>query len=434
MSAALVPFLMIQAAQPALAQQMQSGADHSAVEEFKPDPNEQFVPAKLDPDGKLIVDGLNQFGLELYGKLRSKKGDLAISPASVSTAFGLAYAGARGRTAEEIAATLHYPAVGDLHGSFGGLLRTMDLHRNGRTLTVNNAIWLQDGMPVHPQYLALVGQNYGAGLQRVAFQQDPNVARQRINGWVESKTNNRIRNLLQPQDVQQDTRSVLVNTIYFKADWDDPFDEKDTREEDFKLASGATTKRKLMYEQGEFTYAEGSGLKVLAMPYRGSETEMLVFLPDNANGLSELESSLDSVSMTQWLAKLAEGGRPRVNVSIPKFKIEARFELAPALMELGMRIPLSAAADFSGMRPEIAPHSNQENWNLAIGGVVHQVFVEVEEKGTEAAAATAIGIVVTSARLPPPKPKEFRADHPFLFFIRDRRTDAILFVGRFTGE
>jgi leukocyte elastase inhibitor len=391
--------------------------------EFRSNPNEEVVPAKLDADGQAVVKGLNQFGFELFGKLQHEKGDLAVSPASVSTAFGLAHAAAKGRTANEIAATLHYPEVGDFNAAFGGVLRTMDLHRNGRTLTVNNAIWLQEDLPISTSYRQLVERNYGAGIQRVDYRTDPDAARLKINAWVESKTNDKIKNLLIPGNVTPATRSYLVNTIYFKADWADPFSMDSTKAEDFTLASGKTIKRDLMHQQGNFALAEETGIKVLSMVYRGGETEMLIFLPDKASGLPAIERSLNSTRLERLEDKLSH---TTVRVTLPKFKIENRFELIEPLKALGMVTPFSDQADFSGMA-DIAGEAR-----LAIGGVIHKVFVEVEEKGTEAAAATAVGIVITGARVG--APKEFRAEHPFLFLIRDRRTKAVLFVGRFTGE
>jgi serpin B len=397
-----------------------------------PDPKEAYAPAKLDAGVRAVVAGMNQFGFALYAKVRSGRGDIVMSPASVSTAFGLAYAGAKGRTAEEIAAVLHYPAVGDFHSSFGALLRTMDLHQNGRTLSVNNAIWLQQGLKVRPEYIALVDRDYRAGLQWVDYKTDPNAARNRINRWVESKTNDRIRNLLTEFDVKKDTRSVLVNTIYFKSDWAAPFDKRDTKQEAFTLESGKQTLRPLMHQHGDYQYVEGPGFKVLAKPYRGGETEMVIFLPDKAGDLAKIERSLDPPMLDRWLAKLDER-RTRVVVTIPKFKIEDRFDLKPVLQSMGMRTPLSDASDFSGIKPVNSRSSDPEDWNLKIGAVVHKVFVEVEEKGTEAAAATAVvTIVVTGRRIV--QPKTFRADHPFLFLIGDRRTNAILFIGRYTGE
>jgi serpin B len=436
MRTVILPLVAMLLAQAATAQSV-ANAPINAEEEGEPklDPNEQYVPAKLDADGAKIVSGMNDFGAQLYGDLRSAPGDMAISPASISTAFGIAYAGARGRTALEIASTLDYPEVADFHASFGSLLRTMDLRRTGRTLSVNNALWLQERSPVQPDYEALIKRNYGAGLQRVDYKANPEDARKRINAWVESKTNGKIRNLLNSDNVTRRTRSVLVNTVYFKADWADPFDKSATRSEDFTLASGKRVKRDLMRQQGGYAIAEKPGLKVLAMPYRGGETEMVVVLPDAHDGLANLERSLNGTGLKRLLTELRDGGtQGRVDVTFPKFKIEKRFELDEALQRMGMVIPFSDDSDFSGAKVVKPLSPDEEDWNLKISDVIHRVFVEVEEKGTEAAAATAIASIIVTGAGPVRPPKVFKADHPFLFLIRDRRTDAILFIGRFTGE
>lgn len=400
-------------------------------------PAERFVPTSLGADANEIVAGLNGFGVDLYHAVASQKGDLAISPASVSTAFGLAYAGAKGRTAEEIAVTLHYPRnLADFHGSFGGLLKTMRLSANGRTLAVNNAIWLQTELPVHDSYRALVEQHYGAGLQRADYLRDPSRALLTINGWVETNTRNRIRNLLSPNDVNGDTKSVLVNTIYFKADWSSPFEKSETTAENFTLASGQRQRQDLMHQRNYFAYVEQAGVKALGLTYRGGETEMVVLLSNSANGLAALERSLTAQTLQEWFNRLDNTVGSDVIVTLPKFKIEKRYALKDTLMGLGMVTPFSDQSDFSGMKPVNIASDDPNDWNLKIGKVIHQVFVEVEEKGTEAAAATAIiQIAVTGTRRSkPPPPKIFRADHPFLFMIRDRRTRAILFMGRYTGE
>jgi serpin B len=408
-------------------------APAAAQHERPPDPQEAYVPATLDPDGKAVVAGANRFGLELYADLRGAGGDLAVSPASISTAFGLAYAGARGATAAELATVLHYPRLDDPHAAFGAVLKTLDLRRNGRTLNVNNALWLQQGLKLKPDYLSLVARHYGAGVQWVDYRSDREAARLRINNWVEAKTNNRIRGLLQPPNLNPDTRSILVNTVYFKADWATPFDPKATEEGDFTLAGGAKAKRQLMHRKFAVPYAEGDGAKAVTLPYRGGETEMVLLLPDRADGLAALERGLTADTVESWLAKLNDG-RQSVLVTLPKFKVEKRLELAVPLHHLGMQIAFSDSSDFSGMKFVDPTSRDREDWNYKIGDVVHQVFVEVEEKGTEAAAATAITqVIITGARVEP-EPKLFTADHPFLFLIRDRRTGLILFIGRYTGE
>jgi serpin B len=407
------------------------------IEDEQVDPADAFIPAKIEADGKRIVDGLNRFGSEIYSKMMGEKGDLAISPASISTAFGLAYAGARGKTADDIAATLHYPTdIADFHKSYGQLLGTMQLSAKGRTMAVNNAIWLQHGLPVRDEYLALVDRNYGAGLNRVDYVGDPEAARLAINGWVESKTNDKIKELLTCDDITKDTRSVLVNTIYFKADWADPFDKAATKIEPFKVSSGKPVDLPLMHQRNSYNYAEQNGVQMLAMGYRGGETEMVILLP-KARRLAAMEKKIANQGFTPWLSALDANDGADTIVSLPKFKIERRYgNVKDTLKAMGMVQPFKDDADFTAMKPVNLTSSDPNDWNLIISKVIHQVFVEVEEKGTEAAAATAIimDVVVTGSRGKPPPPKIFRADHPFLFLIRDRRTGAILFVGRFTGE
>lgn len=411
-------------------------ADTVASEEQQEDTAEAMVPAELDADGKLIVEGLNRFGGEIYARMNGGEGDIAISPASISTAFGLAYAGARGKTAEDIASTLHYPTgIADFHKSYGQLLGTMQLSAKGRTIAVNNAIWLQHGLPVRDEYLALVDRNYGAGLNRVDYVGDPDAARSKINRWVESKTNDKIKDLLSGPDVTQATRSILVNTVYFKADWADPFNRAATKVEPFKLSSGKKVDLPLMHQRNSYRYAEQEGIQMLAMGYRGGETEMVILLP-KAGRMAAMEKKIADQGFGPWLADLQASDGADTIVTLPKFKIEKRYDVTDALKAMGMVKPFQGDADFTAMKPVNLASNDPNHWNLIIDKVIHQVFVEVEEKGTEAAAATAIlQIVITSgSRGKPPPPKIFRADHPFLFLIRDRRTDAILFVGRFTGE
>lgn len=422
---ASIVFALLCGAQPSLAQ-----------EDDRPDPKEEHIAASIAAEEQIIAAGVNRFGFDLYRQLRNSTGDVVVSPASVSTAFGLAYAGAKGQTASQIASTLHYPSnTSDFHGSFGRLLHTMRFAQNGRTLAVNNAIWLQNEMGVHKAYLALIDTHYQAGIQRVDFKADPEAARGKINRWVEANTNDRIRDLLSSLEVTKLTPSVLVNTIYFKADWAAPFDADATKGGKFTPRSGPQVSLPMMNQHGRFRFAEADGIKALAMPYRGGETEMVILLPKDSKSLAVLEKSSDASMLDRWLKRLSETGVEEVIVTLPRFKIEARYNLSDALKSLGMTVPLSESSDFSGMKLVNPASSNVEDWNLKIDTVIHQVFVEVKEKGTEAAAATATSaIVVTGKKANTKPPKVFRADHPFLFVIRDQRTKMILFVGRFTGE
>jgi serpin B len=399
---------------------------------------EAFIPASIDADGRAIVGGINSFSADLYRAIAGSKGNLAVSPASVSLAFALAHAGASGETKTDIARTLHYPAaVKDFDRSTGELLQSMQINARGRTMAINNAIWLQQGLPVHASYLTLVEQHYGAGLQRVDYIADPNAARKKINDWVAEKTRGKILDLLAPSHITDDTKSVLVNTIYFKADWAQTFAKEATKIGNFNTLSGKKNRIPLMRQREHFRFAESAGVKAISLPYRGGETEMMVLLPKDGRGLAGLEQSLTGEKLADWSTRLQNSGAPEVILTLPKFKIEKSFELVPVLQKMGMKVPFTDRSDFSAMKPIKLGSADPNDWNLKISNVVHKVFVEVEEKGTEAAAATAvIQVVVTSAPLnpsPPPPPKIFKADHPFLFAIRDVRTGAIVFLGRFEG-
>jgi serpin B len=413
-------------------------AQSDAELDEKVDPTETMLPVKADQGALSIAAGTNDFGVLLFGQLGKEPDNQLMSPASISTAFGMAYAGAKGDTAKQIAAVLHYPqGLDDFHGSFGQLLDTMQIDRIGRKMSVNNAIWLQNETVVLPEYQALVARSYAAGLKRTDFKSDPEVARLTINRWVEEKTNNKIKDLLSPLNVSKDTRSVLVNTIYMKADWAVPFESQATKVEDFTLPSGVKQKQQLMNQRNRYAYAELDGIQAIALPYRGGETEMVVLLPRSEKGLPKFEKQLTPAKMRAIFKALeAPEAASDVILTLPKFKIEQRYELKKTFAAMGMNIPFSNKSDFSGMKLVRTDSPNPEDWNFKIEDVIHQTFVEVEEKGTEAAAATAITmIIVTSApRTPPPPPKIFRADHPFLFVIRDRRTKAMLFIGRYGGD
>ncbi len=243
-------------------------------------------------------------------------------------------------------------------------------------------------------------------------------ASQEINRWVEKQTADKIKDLIKPSDLGRDTRLVLTNAIYFKGDWVKPFDNKDTRPEDFTVSAEKKVKVPLMQQKASFGYRQEETFQVLEMPYAGQELSMVVLLPKKADGLAELEKALSAQRLTGLLSTL---GRREVVTFLPKFKLEAYFELKPTLEALGMKLAFAGQADFSGI------NSEEE---LSVSAVIHKAYVDVNEEGTEAAAATAVVVArATVMRRPEPIPV-FRADHPFLFLIRDTRSGAILFLGR----
>jgi serpin B len=239
----------------------------------------------------------------------------------------------------------------------------------------------------------------------------------RINAWVSDKTREKIKELLKRDFISADTRLILTNAIYFKGQWDQPFEKADTRDEDWHGPSG-TAKVPMMHQEGGYLYYEGDGFQAVDLPYQGEQLSMLVALPTLKDGLPELESQWTAGGTYQQVTTDLHH-EETVLVSLPRFKMEAEFKLKPVLCDLGADLAFSDDADFSGIGDE----------PLTISEVVHKAFVEVNEEGTEAAAATAVGMV-GCAFIPEREPRVFQADHPFLLFIRDRQTNAVLFSGR----
>jgi serpin B len=380
----------------------------------------QEVRPTPDPDVVTLVQGNTRFALELYDQLREQDGNLFFSPASISAALAMTYGGARGTTAAEMAQVLHFELEPErLHPAFGKLLAgldTADDEEAGYRLYVANALWPQKKYPFLPEFINLCQMHYAAGLQEVDYINATEQARRTINTWVAERTEGKIEELLKPGILDALTRLVLTNAIYFKGDWAAKFDPEETEEAPFTLLDGTQVKAPLMNQTGQFGYLEADDLQVLELPYAGKTLSMVILLPRAHDGLSALEKSLDARKLAGWLAKLR---RREVRVALPRFEMSAAFRLADVLKAMGMRAAFDPrAADLSGM--------DGSRW-LYISAVVHQAFVDVNEEGTEAAAAT--GVVITLKASPKPPPV-FRADHPFLFLIRDTHSGSILFLGR----
>jgi serine protease inhibitor len=369
-------------------------------------------------DRKAAVAGDNAFAGALYGQLGKQSGNLFFSPESISTALAMAYAGARGETASEMAKTLHFTLPPEkLHPAMGALLRELNAPQEGYQLSVANALWAQHGYTFLDDFLKLLKNDYGAGLNQVDFKGSSETVRSTINQWVEQKTQDKIKDLLQPGSLRPDTRLVLTNAIYFKGNWQTQFDKAQTRDEDFHVSEGQTKTSPLMHREGGFNYFKGPSFQILEIPYKGKDLSMLVLLPDEIGGLASLEQALTNTQ--QWLRQLAPVSK--VIVTIPKFKMTQQFELGATLGAMGMPAAFSGSANFSGMTG---------TRDFAISQVIHKAFVDVNEEGTEAAAATAVTMRALAIRVPDQPPPVFRADHPFVFLIRDNRTESIFFMGR----
>jgi len=381
------------------------------------------TPASPPPDQTAVAAGNNAFAVDLYGQLRKQDGNLFFSPESISTAFAMAYAGARGSTASQMAKTLHFTLPPDsLHPAMGALLASLNAEHPGYQLYVADALWAEKDFPFLDAYLKLTSSDYGAGFNRVDFKAAPEAARQTINQWVEQKTENKIKDLIPPRAITPATRLVLTNAIYFKGDWETKFDKAQTQDEDFHLDAAQTVKAPLMHIESKFGYFSGGTFQALSIPYKTSELSLVVLLPNDTTGLPALEQSLTAANVKQWLNQL--NSVRKVILTLPKFKMTNQFELSNALGSLGMTQAFQPGnADFSGMT------GKRDFW---ISSAIHKAFIDVNEEGTEAAAATAI-VMRSNAAARDQVPIVFRADRPFVFLIRDNRSGAILFLGRVTN-
>ena len=379
-----------------------------------------LAQAGENPDIKKVIDGNKAFALDLYRELKGREGNLFFSPHSISTALAMTYAGARGNTAGQMAEVLHFSLDQErLHPAFASISKALGaVQKKGNIeLNIANSLWPQKGDPLLEEYLSLVRKHYGVSITPVDYGKARETARKMINAWVEAKTKKKIKNLLQPGVLDALTRLVLVNAIYFKGNWANQFKKSLTQDRPFWLRPGQSVRVPMMTQKEEFRYAEHDRFQILELPYAGDELSMLVLLPKKVDGLKGLERVLTKENLAKWTADM---GEIEVKVYLPRFKITSRFRLDSTLEAMGMGDAFDAAkADFSGI-------DGKEHW-LFIGAAIHKAFVDVNEQGTEAAAAT--GIVFGLTSMPPP-PLIFRADHPFFFMIRDNRRGNILFLGR----
>jgi serpin B len=391
--------------------------------DVKPEPTPEPAPVVLAPETQqAVAASINAFGLDLHRQLAAQPGNMFVSPASISTAFAMVHAGAKGATQAEIAKTFHYGETAKLHEGFAGMLARWDAAAGGLELDVANRLFGETTVKFETAFLDATKATFGAPLETLDFKNGADAARTHINGWVATQTRDKILDLLPPSGVTADTRLVLVNAVYFKAKWAEPFEPSFTVEAPFH-GSGGETKVKMMTKTSHMrlgTVADAKA-KVLELGYEGGEYSMVVVLPDDEKGLAAVETALTAEGLSSALAGATD---QRVALKLPRFEIEPgeALRLRAPLEALGMVTAFDAAkADFTG----IAPAAEQ----VVISEAYHKAFVAVDEAGTEAAAATAISMRAGSA---PPKdePVPFVADHPFLFFVRDVGSGAILFMGR----
>ncbi len=385
---------------------------------------------EVDPNvAKQLAEDNAAFAVDLY-KTLAKTPDFAgqnvfFSPHSISIALAMTYAGARGTTATEMASALHFTLPQDrLHNAFNALDLQLASRGQGAKaadgnpfrLRVTNSIWGQNGYPFEKPFLDTIAVNYGAGIRLTDFIGNTEGSRGAINGWVEKETEQRIKDLLPQGALDLETRIVLVNAVYFNAAWAVPFEPSATKDGTFHAASGDVTVP-FMAQEAELQFARGDGFEAVRLPYDGQQLDLVAIVPD-AGTIDAFETTLDGGKLASIASSMTDG---IVQLKLPKFRIEGKsFSLMETLKSLGMKAAFGNA-DFSGI---VAPTVDQ----LYIKDVFHQAFVAVDEKGTEAAAATAV--VMNRESEGPSATASITIDRPFLFAIRDRATGAFVFLGR----
>ncbi|MCO4748364.1 MAG: serpin family protein [Proteobacteria bacterium] len=367
-----------------------------------------------------VKTGNIDFAGDLYRELAAENpaGNLFFSPTSVSVALGMTWAGASGQTRADMAKALRFPDDDDrVHGELSGMLASWNADEERPfELSVANHLWAQTGFDFEDDYMALVDAHYAAGLERLDLQNKPEPSRARINGWVSEQTRERIPELLPAGVLTPNSVLVLTNAVYFLGSWKVEFDQANTETAPFQTLAGTPVDAELMVQKSRFLYAERDGVQVLSLPYEGDRLSMVALLPAEGE-LEALEASLGGETITSLVGSV----RPvQVRAWLPKFELDAEYDLVPTLKKLGMGVAFSEQADFGRMSSE----------PLQISDVIHKSFVKVNEEGTEAAAATAVIIATRSATPRPVEVPEFRADRPFVFLIWDRETETPLFVGR----
>ncbi len=390
-----------------------SDSEAEMIQALLPEPNTPLEVLVRDNTG---------FALDLYGQLRTPERNLFFSPYSVSTGLAMAFAAARENTERQVARTLQFTLDQErLHPAFAEL-RTMleSIQQAGNVrLSQADSLWPQEGHPFLPEYLSLIERHYGVAITPVDYRSE--TARQAtcktINAWVEDKTEGRISNLINEGNLDELTRLVLTNAIYFNGRWENEFKRDRSKDALFFLSARKCVEVTMMDQTEHFKYAETDSVQIVELPYRGGEVSMLVLLPRQIEGLAALEASLSAARLNAWRSALRE--QP-VNVMLPKFAMTFGIQLSETLKRMGMEEAFTwPGANFAGF-------DGDPNW-FYIDEVIHKAYIAVDERGTEAAAATAVVAMLWG--MPPPCPV-FGADHPFLFVIQENRTGSVLFIGR----
>jgi serine protease inhibitor len=367
-----------------------------------------------------VCASINDFGFRLLRALTNGSGkNVIISPVSISLALAVAYNGAAGDTRTTMAKTLAVPPLSDddFNRANHDLLRTLRKADPAVQMEIANALWAESGFPINSDFLKLSQESYDASARSVNFSGNPRGAADTINGWVDENTHGKIPTIIGTPD--PNTRLVITDAVYFKGRWASPFDKKATNARTFHLQDGGSVTTAMMAQSGEYPYFENDAFQAIRLPYGNGRFAMYVFLPRTTHGLPDFLRSLDEAHWSEWTAKLS--GR-KGKIVLPKLESTYARSLNDALKAMGMAEAFDAdKADFSRIHPIPPP--------LFINDVEHKTYVKVDEEGTEAAAASSVGIAVALARTNEPPPFEMIADHPFFCAIAEQHSGALLFAG-----
>ena len=372
------------------------------------------------PEGvKQVVNANNQFAIDLYQQINKQPAqsdkNIFFSPYSLSTAMAMLYAAAEGETKQQIQKTFHYPTPAILNPNSAALYNQFNKPNPNYDLSTVNDLWMRQGLSPIQNYLHTVQRYYGGKVTNLDFKNSPEPSRQTINKTIAKHTKQMIPELLAKDSIKADTAAVLTNAVYFKSEWAQPLGLRGSTQPFYNL-NGTTTDTNFMYSIESFDYMEDERVQVVELPYKGDELSMLVVLPKSkeAAAMQKLIANLSTAQINKWTERLES---KEIFLNMPKFKLEQIYKMESILTEMGMPIVFSNKADFSLFNDKLP---------LAVDSVIHKAVVEVDEKGTVAAAATSIVVRVVSASYN----AELTADHPFMFMIKDNKTDAILFLGQ----
>jgi len=384
--------------------------------------------------GGEVVEANNLFTMELYQQLKSEGNNILISPFSVFNAFAMLYPGSDGQTQHVISQTMHFEQ--NIQQFLDEMIQLQVSFKPIReyekpALNIANSLWAQQGYPILDSYFDILQEYFQSEIRSVDFSDSLKTANE-INQWVNDKTNGKIKEIINPDIIGQLTTLILCNAIHFKGSWMNPFSEKNTKPETFFVNPTKEIQVDMMNHQKEYRYQEYIGFKMLEMPYKKEYNEqgkpvskadysMIIFLPDKESSLEELENQLNYYLMKSYISSLLRSESVQVAVKIPKFRVENTFNLNEPLMAMGMENPFTSLADFSKITGKK---------DLFISDVIHKTYIDVDEKGTEAAAVTAI--IMPRGAMPGPveEVKEFHVNRPFMYLIRENSTGSIIFIGK----